>query len=137
MSNATTVVKATAFWAQLDQTNQFSNKYQIDISNLSAAAVEALQERGIQVKNKGDERGFFVTCKSKFPIEARNAAGDSLAGVKIGNGSTITAVLNPYEWKSPQGMKGVSANLKQLVVNDLVSYEKDGDAEPINFDEAL
>ena len=136
MSNANTVVKATSYWAQLDQVNQFSGKYQVDISNLSAAAVEALQERGIEVKNKGDERGFFVTCKSKFPIEARNTAGDSMAGVKIGNGSAITAVLSSYEWKSPQGVKGVSPNLKQMVVNDLVSYEKE-DSEPVDLSAAL
>lgn len=137
MSNSNTVVKGAAYWAQLDQVNQYSGKYQIDISNLSAAAVEALQERGIPVKNKGDERGFFVTCKSKYPIAANDTAGQSLEGVKVGNGSGITAVLNAYEWTSPQGKKGVSANLKKLVVTDLVVYEKDGGGEDVDLSAAL
>lgn len=136
MSNNNTVVKATAFWAQLDQLNQYSGKYQVDVSNLSAAAVDALQERGVSVKNKGDERGFFITCKSKFPIEAKSATGESMAGVKIGNGSAITAVINTYEWTSPQGAKGVSPNLKQMVVNDLIVYDKD-DGEDVDLSVAI
>jgi hypothetical protein len=138
MSNANTVVKGTAYWAQLEQVNQYSGKYQVDISNLSAPAVEALQERGISVKNKGDERGFFITCKSKYPIAANDTAGQSLEGVKIGNGSGITAVVNSYEWTSPQGKKGVSPNLKKLVVTDLVVYDKDGgEGEDVDLSAAL
>lgn len=124
-----TVVNGTAFWAQLDKVNQYSGKYQIDVSNLSQKAVEALQEQGIPVKNKGDERGFFVTCKSKFPISASDKSGTALDGVSIGNGSGVTAVISSYNWTSPQGKKGVSPNLKKLVVTDLVTYEKDGDEE--------
>jgi hypothetical protein len=137
MSNENTVVKGTAFWAQLDQINQYSGKYQVDISNLSAQAVEVLQERGINVKNKGDDRGFFVTCKSKFPIEAADTSGESLQGVKVGNGSGITAVISSYEWTSPQGRKGVSPNLKKLVVTDLKIYEKGGDVGEVDLSEAL
>jgi len=137
MSNENTVVKGTAFWAQLDQINQYSGKYQVDISNLSAQAVDALQERGISVKNKGDDRGFFVTCKSKFPIEAADKTGESLQGVKIGNGSGITAVISSYEWTSPQGRKGVSPNLKKLVITDLKVYEKGGDTGEVDLSAAL
>jgi len=124
-----TVVNGTAFWAQLDQVNQYSGKYQIDVSNLSQKAVEALQEQGISVKNKGDDRGFFVTCKSKFPISASDKTGASLEGVRIANGSGVTAVISSYSWTSPQGKKGVSPNLKKLVVTDLVHYEKNDDEE--------
>jgi hypothetical protein len=139
MSNENTVVKGTAFWAQLDQINSYSGKYQVDVSNLSAPAVEALQERGIAVKNKGDDRGFFITCKSKFPIEAAGTTGETLQGVKIGNGSGVTAVISSYEWTSPQGKKGVSPNLKKLVVTDLVIYEKDGAGSdaPVDLSVAL
>ena len=137
MSNENTVVKGTAYWAQLDQINQYSGKYQVDVSNLSANAVEALQERGISVKNKGDDRGFFITCKSKFPIEAADTTGESLQGVKIGNGSGITAVISSYEWTSPQGRKGVSPNLKKLVITDLKIYEKGGEDTNVDLSTAL
>ena len=137
MSNENTVVKGTAYWAQLDQINQYSGKYQVDVSNLSANAVEALQERGISVKNKGDDRGFFITCKSKFPIEAADKTGESLQGVKIGNGSGITAVISSHEWTSPQGRKGVSPNLKKLVITDLKIYEKGGEDTNVDLSTAL
>jgi hypothetical protein len=139
MSNENTVVKGTAFWAQLDQINSYSGKYQVDVSNLSAPAVEALQERGIAVKNKGDDRGFFITCKSKFPIEAADTTGETLQGVQLGNGSGVTAVISSYEWTSPQGKKGVSPNLKKLVVTDLVIYDKDGSGSdtPVDLSVAL
>ena len=136
MTNANVVVKGTAFWAQLQQVNQYSNKYQVDVSNLSKPAIEALQELGITVKNKGDDRGFFITCKSKFPIEAADKSGEDISGIKVGNGSGITAVISPYSWTSPQGKKGVSPNLKKLVVTDLVVYENDEDSN-FDLDEAL
>lgn len=135
MSNANVVVKGSAYWAQLEQVNQYSNKYQVDLSNLSAKAVEALQEMGITVKNKGDDRGFFITCKSTYPIVAQTPAGEGMEGIAIGNGSGITAVVSAYSWTSPQGKKGVSPNLKKLVVNDLVVYEKEEDS--LDLSEAL
>ena len=72
MSNTPIVVNADLYWANLSTVNEMSGKYQVDICNLSEGAVSALEERGINVVNKDDERAFHVTAKSKNPIKAYN-----------------------------------------------------------------
>jgi hypothetical protein len=43
----------------------------------------------------------------------------------VGNGSKLKAVIGYYDWTSPMGKKGRSANLAKMVVTDLVVFEKD------------
>ena len=117
-----TVVNASLFWANLTQVNTLSQKYQIDIGQLSDDAVAALEEKGIPVKNKDDERGQFITAKSKNPIKAVTPAGEELP-VMIGNGSKAKVVLSYYDWTSPTGSKGRSASIVKLIVTELEEYE--------------
>ena len=58
------VVSTTVFWANTQTVNDLSQKYQVNLGGLSEKAVEALQDNGIEVKNKGDDQGFFITVKS-------------------------------------------------------------------------
>lgn len=122
MTDTQTVVKLKAdiMWAQLDKPNELSNKYQVNLCNLSEAAVVALEEMGITVGEK-EGQGRFITCKSANPIKAFDADGDVITE-KIGNGSKAKAIINGYEWKY-KNKKGVSPSLKKLVVTDLVVYE--------------
>lgn len=115
------VVNADLFWANLKTVNEMSGKYQVDLSNLSSPAVSALEEVGLTVANKSDERGDFITAKSKNPIKAFNEAGDEL-DVVIGNGSKAKVVLSYYDWEF-KGKKGRSASIVKLIVTDLEEYE--------------
>lgn len=115
------VVNAETYWANLQQVNEMSGKYQVDLCNLSAAAVSALEERGLTVVNKSDERNDFITCKSKNPIKAFNEAGDELP-VQIGNGSKAKAVLSHYDWTF-KGKEGRSPSIQKLIITDLEEYE--------------
>ena len=115
------VVNADLFWANLAQVNEMSGKYQVDLSNLSDGAVEALEARGITVSNKQDERGNFVTAKSKNPIRAYNTAGDELS-VMVGNGSKAKVGVSYYDWDF-KGKKGRSVSIVKLVITDLEEYE--------------
>ena len=63
------VVATTLYWAQTNQVNDLSGKYQVNLGQLSEKAVEALTANGIDVKNKGDEQGYFITVKSANPIK--------------------------------------------------------------------
>lgn len=129
-------LRATVMWAQLEQVNDMSGKYQVDLTNLSDNAVEALEALGIEV-GFTEEKQSFITCKSTRPIYASGPDGESLRGVKIGNGSAAVAVVNPYEWKF-KGKTGVSPSLKKLVITDLEVYDEDDDGEStVNLDEAL
>ena len=128
-------IKATIAWAQLEEKNQMSGKYQVDLTQLTDAAVSALQGVGINVLHK-DDRGYYITCKSTRPIYAKGAEGESLQGIKIGNGSHAVAVIRPYEWTF-QSKAGVSPSLDQLVITELESFDDTADDFAPDLDEAL
>ena len=115
------VINAVLFWANLKTVNEMSGKYQVDLGGLSSAAVSALEEVGLTVANKDDERGEYITCKSKNPIKAFNEAGDEL-DVMVGNGSKAKVVLGHYDWTF-KGKEGRSPSLHKLIITDLEEFE--------------
>lgn len=129
-------IKADVYWAQLNKINEMSGKYQVNLCNLSDAAVEALEAMGLSVlvgEDKKAEMGRYITCKSNNPIRAYDTDGDELSEL-VGNGSKAKAVVGAYEWKY-KNKKGMSASLKKLVITDLVEYASDGST--IDDDEVL
>lgn len=114
-------IKADVMWAYLDKQNDMSGKYQVDLANLSDAAVNALEDMGLKV-NQREGKGFFITCKSTQPIKAFDKSGDTIEGVSIGNGSKAIALVSYYDW-SYGAKKGKSPSLKKLVIDELVTYE--------------
>ena len=136
MSNIKPVaVNATLFWASLQAKNELSGKYQVDISNLSDAAVEALEAMGCPVRNKSDDRNNFITCKSRNPIKAYDAHGEEV-GSLVGNGSAATCMIGYYDW-SFQQKSGRSPSLVKLKINDLVAYDPAGSAPDVSMEAAL
>tara|TARA_R110000803_G_scaffold106923_2_gene175014 strand:- start:221 stop:628 length:408 start_codon:yes stop_codon:yes gene_type:complete len=129
-----TTLKTTLFWANLSTKNEMSGKYQVDLSNLSDAAISALEERGLQVKSKDDDRGSFITVKSTNPIRAYNTSGDEISCL-VGNGSQATVALGHYDWDF-QGKKGRSPSCLKLVINDLNEYSPEGSLD-VSLEEAL
>jgi hypothetical protein len=136
MSEAQTSIKVKAdiMWAQLDKVNEMSGKFQVDLCNLSDAAVAALEEMGITVPEK-EGRGKYITCKSANPIKAFDNDGDEIVGVKVGNGSKAKAIITAYEWKY-KNKKGVSPSIRKLVITDLIEYGSGG-AVDLSDDEVL
>lgn len=120
-------VKADIMWAYLDKPNDMSQKYQVDLCNLSDPAVKAIEGMGITVRQKED-KGYFITCKSSNPIRAFDSDGDVLEGITIGNGSKAVALLSSYTWNW-KGKEGVSPSLRKLVIDELVAYEGEPVAE--------
>ena len=114
------------FWSNLKETNQLSGKYQVDLCNLTDPQVQRLEEEGIQVRTKNDDRGYFVTSKSRFPITPFDKNGEEIHA-KIANGSKADVLINPYDWTQPMtGKKGRSAGIAKLVITDLKEYHADG-----------
>lgn len=118
-------LKCDIYWAQLTKKNEMSNAYQVNLCNLSDAAVAALEDMGISVlenKEKKPEMGRYITCKSQKPIKAYDEDGQEIdEEVSIGNGSKAKAMVNGYEW-TYKNRKGVSPSLSKLVVTDLIEY---------------
>jgi len=111
------------FWAQLTKPNKKSKKHQVDLTNLSAAAVKALQASGIKVKTRDDkpEMGAYITCKSKNIIKAYDSNGVQL-DVQVGNGSSAIATVAPYAW-TYDGDRGISPTLNRLTVTNLIEFD--------------
>jgi len=122
------------YWPSLYEVNPTSNKYQVDIVNLNEKQVAKLESLGIEIKTKDDERGFFVTCKSKYEIVPYDRNGDALErSIKVGNGSRADVLVKPYSWKGPTGNKGVSLGVTKLVVTELNKYVKDDVDEDVEI----
>ena len=121
------LLKADIFWPELNSLNKYSNKYQVQLANLSPAAVEALSELNVDARNEGDERNYFITCKSLNPIFAKTSDGvDVPSDIKMANGSKAVAMVGSYQWKSGEGW---SPTLTKLVITDLIEYEEDLDLD--------
>jgi hypothetical protein len=130
------VITCDAYWAFTNKPNQLSGKYQVDLCNLSDKAVEALEERGISVKNK-EAQGSYITPVSKRNIRAYNTAGDELSGVDIGNGSKARAVIGTYDWNF-NGKQGRSPSLVKFIIDDLIVFEGgEGSGGSYDLDEAI
>lgn len=121
-------IKCDIYWAQLSKMNEMSGAYQVNLCNLSDAAVEALEEMGLSVNQDSEKKadmGKYITCKSKNkPMKAFDVDGDEITE-DIGNGSKAKALVGTYSW-TYKTKKGVSASLIKLVVTDLVEYEGGG-----------
>ena len=130
------MVKCDLFWPNLTHKNELAGKYTVDLANLSDAAITALEDMGININNKGDERGSYITCKSNNKYRAFNTDGtellikgrtprddmdDTETGVVVGNGSTAKCLIGYYDWEYLK-KKGRSATLKRLVIDEVVEY---------------
>ena len=130
-------IKADVMWAYLDRRNEMSNKYQIDLCNLSDGAVSALESMGLTVGQK-EGKGYFVTCKSNNPIRAYDGSGEELNSGGVGNGSQAVALVGFYDWNF-KNKTGRSPSLQKLVISELVAYEGDASdvAVAVDDDEIL
>jgi hypothetical protein len=128
------LINCELYWASLSTKNELSDKYQVDLCNVSDAAVDAMEEMGLTIINKQDEKGNHVTAKSTNPIKAYNEAGDEIIS-QVGNGSIARVQLYFYDWTF-NAKKGRSPSIQKLVVTDLEVYES---AEIIdaNIEDAL
>lgn len=123
-------INCELYWASLSTPNEMSGKFQVDLCNLSESAIQNFTRAGVQVRNKEDDRGFFVTGKSNFPIVAIYDGEPLPEKYKIGHGSKALVTVNTFAW-SFKGKSGVSVGIKRLIITDIVMYGSDGN---IDFD---
>jgi len=92
-----------------------------------------LKKDGLIVKNKGDDRGDFVTIKRKVKRKdgSKNRQPELMDGQKklipntmVGNGSLVNVLYSTYDWEY-RGRKGVGADLRSVQVVDLIPYSSD------------
>ena len=137
MSNETVVVNGTLYWPFLNRVNDMSGKYQVDVACLSPGAVNALEMMGLAIANKGDDRGSYITIKSKFPIRMFDAATkDEVAADLIGNGTVANVAVGYYDWTF-KTKTGRSGSIKRALITELASFEKEELVSDSDMDIAL
>jgi hypothetical protein len=110
---------------------------------LSDEAVTALEDMGLKVNNKGDDRGYYITCKSNNKYRAFHPDGEEVLikgrtplsedddpdmGVIVANGSEAKCLVGFYDWEYMK-KKGRSPTLRRMVISNVVEYTPDFDLE--------
>ena len=148
MEAAKTVpVRAVIAFPHLNQEIMYkgasTGKFGVQLGGLSNKARLALEGLGLDVKSKEDdkyERGHFVECKSKFPLDNsgkypvifEDVAGGrpepiEYGAEQIGYGTTVRAKIKAYTTQD-----GPKPSLVSMVIEDLVEPEV-----TLNEDEVL
>jgi hypothetical protein len=127
------VISGKAYWASIATPNTTFDPdgvWTIDVGNLDKAAIDQLKNDGLTVKNKGDDRGDFVTIKRKVrrkdgqmnrTPDLVDAKKRQMSNTMIGNGSDVNVLYSTYDWEF-KGRKGTSADLKSIQVTNLIPY---------------
>ena len=141
-NTANVTLNCKLFWPCLTHKNELAGKYSVDLANLSDAAVTALEDMGLTVHNKGDERENYITCKSQNKFRVFNEDGSELSikgrtprsddddpneGVVVGNGSESVCLVGYYAWEYLK-KSGRSPTLKRITMKELVAFDSDEDA---------
>jgi hypothetical protein len=137
------VITGKAYWASIATPNTTFDPdgiWTVDVGNLDKDSIDQLKNDGLTVKNKGDDRGDFVTIKRKVrrkdgqmnrTPDLVDAKKRQMTNTMIGNGSDVNVLYSTYDWEF-KGRKGTSADLKSIQVTNLIPFSS-GDEE--SFDE--
>ena len=128
MAYKTLKLNGDLMWVYNNKQNEMSKAYQLDICNLSDAAVSTLKDIGGRVNNKSDkpEKGSYIVAKSNKPIETVDANGNALEGI-VGNGSKgeVTVLAYPYDNKFGKGIKWVAVKITVIKLAEMSSASED------------
>ena len=142
MENQIVTVRATVSFPSLVDEITYrgapTGKYGVQLTNLSERAIERLEELGIELKQKPDDkyaRGKFVECKSQYPIDNSGRfkilfEDDGKTPFEgnpreIGYGSVVRAKVKAY--KGRDGV--VRPSLVSMTIEELVQPEVTADED--------
>ena len=129
------IISGEAYWAHVITPNTKFNpdgEWTVEICNLDATNKKIAEADGLTLKNKGDERGDFVTLKQYArtqevvfrPMKVTDSQRNSFpADKRVGNGSKVNASYFPRPYDKFGG--GVKGYLQGVQVLDLVEYNTD------------
>jgi len=109
---------------------------QVEVNDDNRSAIEGAK---LNISNKEDDRGDFVTIKRKVlrkdgtqrqPPIVKDSQNNLWDGKLIANGSTVNVKAIPFEW-TYAGKSGVSADLAAVQVVDFIEYNEGGDFAPV------
>jgi len=135
------VLSGKSHWASITSPNKTfePHKWMIDLS-LEGEELEKAKKIGLSIKNKGDERGDFVSISRK--VYRKDGGENSSPGLVdsqkrpmentlIGNGSDVNVLFKTYEWEYA-GKAGVGSDLQKVQVVNLIPYGDDDDFDVVS-----
>ena len=122
----TAIISGKAFWTKLNRKDEYSDKYQLDVGDLSDKSKEVLTSHGVKLKNKNDDRGEFITARTQYLIPVIDSDKKTIdRDTLIGNGSSVRVKVD-FNKNHPFAEKyGTSMYLKKVQVTELVEYGRD------------
>ena len=128
--NPSVKIEADVMWAgnmlvPRDSGQYADGKYHVDLTNLDASAVSALEDLGLNVKFKED-KGKFIHVKSQRPMQVFFVDGKPVEGGEVGNGSKARALISFYE-----NSYGRFPSLVKMVVTDLIKYDAEASIDEL------
>ncbi len=122
----TAIISGKAFWTKLNRKDEYSDKYQLDVGNLSEKSKEVLTSHGVKLKNKNDDRGEFITARTQYIVPVMDSNKKVMdQDTQIGNGSSVRVKVDFNKTHSFVEKYGTSMYLKKVQVTELVEYGKD------------
>lgn len=129
------VLSGKAHWASVANPNTtFEPVWSVDLA-IEGDELNKARQMGLSIKNKGDDRGDFVTIKRKVNRKDGtqnqapalvDASKNPMNGTLIGNGSDINVLFKTYEWEYA-GKTGMGAELQKVQVTNLIEYSDGSD----------
>lgn len=136
-----------AYWASIANPNTtFEPVWSIDLA-VEGGELDKARQMNLNIKNKSDERGDFVTIKRKVNRKdgsqnQRPSLVDSnkndMGNTLVGNGSDVNVLFKTYEWEYA-GKMGIGTELEKVQVTKLVEYNdnsEDFDVVPDGYSAA-
>ena len=122
----TAIISGKAYWTKLNRKDEYSDKYQLDVGDLSDKSKEVLTSHGVKLKNKNDDRGEFITARTQYLVPVIDSDKKTIdRDTLIGNGSSVRVKVD-FNKNHPFAEKyGTSMYLKKVQVTELVEYAKD------------
>ena len=129
------VLSGKAHWASVANPNTtFEPVWSVDLA-IEGDELNKARQLGLTIKNKGDDRGNFVTIKRKqyrkdgsenkrpdLVDSNKNNMGNTL----VGNGSDVNVLFKTFEWEYA-GKTGMGAELQKVQVTNLIEYSDGSD----------
>lgn len=121
------ITDCVLYWCSLTEPNQYSEKYQVNATNLSAGDVKALEKLGLSVKDgkeKGKpEMGRFVVAKAMRTVSVVDSHMNTIEDPSnVGNGSRGNVYISAFDYDHQTGGKGVGCGLQAVQITELIEY---------------
>ena len=129
------VIQGKAYWASVMRPNTTFDSdgvWTVDVS-LDAKNKKIAEGDKLTIKNKGDDRGDYVTVRrnvrrkdgsfNKAP-QVMDSQKRVMKETLIGNGSEVSVLYTTYDWEF-KGRSGTNADHRAIQVKNLVPYQND------------